>query len=335
METNKIERNFFFGLLLVNFILVFLIFRPFWILLVLALSFTIILYPVFKWLKRNKISNWLASLLTVIIFIILICGPIYGIGSIVLNQSIDAYTNLSRYGSISPFTNSINASVNKILPDSIYFDINDKISDLFSLVAKNIVKIFSTTLTTIFSFFLMILAMFYLLKDGQQWKKVLIKLSPLKDKDDQKILQSIYRTVNGVVKGYLFIALIQGTLMGIGLSIFGVPNFALWGVLAGFAALVPTVGTALVSIPVAIYLYMTGPILPVIGFIAWAVLIVGLIDNLLNPYIIGKNVKIPMILILFSLLGGIALFGPAGILIGPLTISLLYTLVSIYKDEIE
>jgi predicted PurR-regulated permease PerM len=335
MQTTIIEKRFFFILLLINFILAFFVFRSFLIVLILALSFAMILYPFFKWLKRRKFAGWLAALVSVLVFLIVICGPIYAIGNIVLNQSLDAYNSLAKYGSITPFTESINASINKILPGNLSFDINEKIADLAALISKNILGIFSTTLTTIFSFFLMLLAIFYFLKDGKEWKEALIELSPLKNSDDLKIINSFYRTVNGVIKGYLLIALIQGTLMAIGLKIFGVPNPALWGVITGLASMIPTVGTGFVSVPAIIYLYFTGSIGPMIGMIIWAVLIVGLVDNLLNPIIVSKNIKIPMLLILFSVLGGIALLGPVGILIGPLVISLLYTLLSIYRKEFE
>lgn len=335
MINKNSEKYFFFGLLIINFILAFFIFKPFWIVLVLGISFTIVLFPVFRFFEKSKMPAWLASLITVLIFIILICGPMYGIGTIIFNQSQDFYSSLGNNRSITPFTEAINNSINSVLPDSFQFDINEKIADLLELVSSNITKIFSTTITAILSFFLMLLVIFYLLKDGQEWKEVLVKLSPLKDSDDYKILENVVKTVNGVIKGYLFIALIQGLLMGIGLTIFGVPNAALWGLVAGITSMVPSIGTGFVSIPAIIYLYTTGNILPVIGMAAWAVLIVGLVDNFLNPIIISKNIKVPMLLILFSVLGGLSLLGPVGILIGPLVISLLFTLVSIYKENFQ
>jgi predicted PurR-regulated permease PerM len=335
MQTKIIEKYFFFSLLLISFIFAFFIFKPFWVVLVLGTSFAIILYPLFNWFKNKKIPAWLSAFITVLIFLILVCGPVYGIGTLVFEQSQNVYNNVIRYGNIAPITDSLNNSINKILPGNINFDINDKISDFVALISNNIAKIFSSTLATLFSFILMVLTIFYLLKDGEQWKNSLISLSPLKDEDDRKILRSIIKTINGVIKGYILIALIQGFLMGLGLYLFGVPNPALWGVVAGIASLIPSIGTALVSVPAVIYLYAIGSTIPAIGLLIWAVLIVGFIDNLLNPIIVGKSIKVPMLLILFSVLGGISLLGPIGILIGPLVIGLLYTLISIYKEEFE
>ncbi len=123
--------------------------------------------------------------------------------------------------------------------------------------------------------------------------------------------------------------------MGVGLWIFGVPNPALWGVLTGIASLVPTIGTALVAIPAILFLFAIGNNGAALGLSIWSVIIVGTIDNLLNPIIVGNKIDVPPLLILFAVLGGIALMGPVGILIGPLTVSFLYTLVSIYRTRFQ
>ena len=160
-------------------------------------------------------------------------------------------------------------------------------------------------------------------------------LSPLSDADDQKIINKLSRAVNAIVKGYLLIALIQGILMALGLSFFGVPNPALWGLVTMITAFIPTIGTALVSVPAIIFLLLTGQTIEAVGLLCWAVAVVGMIDNLLSPIIVGNRINLPPLLILFSVLGGISLLGPVGILVGPLTISLLYTLISIYRNEFK
>lgn len=121
--------------------------------------------------------------------------------------------------------------------------------------------------------------------------------------------------------------------MGIGLALFGVPNPVLWGVVAGVASLVPSIGTAVISVPVIIFLWFSGMHAQALGMLIWAGALVGMVDNVLSPFIIGKNTDIPPLLILFSVLGGVSLMGPIGILVGPLVISLLHTLISIYRTE--
>ncbi len=335
MQTKIIERYFFFGLLLATLIFSFLIFRPFWIVLVLGISFSIVLYPVYEWLNKRKLPNWLSALLTVFFFIIIIGVPLFSMGIIVFNQSQNAYQIIVNNVHSLSFLDSINNSINKILPENISFDLYEKTSDFISFISNNMASVFTSTLSTIFSFVLTLLSIFYFLKDGARWRKALVVLSPLSDTDDEKIINKFSRAVNGIIKGYLFIALTQGILMGLGLALFGVPNPALWGLVTMITALVPTIGTAIISVPAIIFLFVTGQSVEAIGLLIWAVVIVGMIDNLLSPVIVGNKINLPPLLILFSVLGGISLLGPIGILVGPLTISLLYTLISIYRNEFK
>ncbi len=336
MQPKIMEKYFFFGLLFVTFVFAFFIFRPFWIVLVLGISFSVVLYPVYLWLVRKRLSNWLGAILTLLFFIVVLCIPLFGIGSIVLDQSQNFYHSIvNNHGDAGPLINSFGNKINKILPRGMSLNINDVISTFLSFLTNNIANIFSATVSVLFSFILLLLTIFYFLKDGESWRETFLKLSPLSNADDEKILVKLTRTINGVIKGYLLIAFIQGTLMGVGLAIFHVPNPAIWAVIAGIASIVPPLGTAVVSVPAVIFLFITGNTGMAIGLLIWAVVIVGTGDNLLNPYIVGHKISVPPFLILFSVLGGISLLGPVGVLIGPLTVSLLYTLTEIYQSEFK
>ncbi|MDD5721424.1 MAG: AI-2E family transporter [Candidatus Pacebacteria bacterium] len=335
MQPKIIEKYFFFGLLFATFVFTFFIFQPFWIVLVLGASFSMILFPVYKWLNKKLPTTWLASILTLLFFIIVLCVPLFSIGSIVFNQSQNLYHSVVNNGNVIPFINSLGTKINHILPKGASFNINQQVSIFISFLTNNIANIFSTTLSVLFSFILLLLTIFYFLKDGEKWKEAMLKLSPLSNTADQKIINRFTQTISGVLKGYLLVAFIQGTLMGIGLAIFHVPNPAIWAVVAGIASIIPPLGTAVVSVPAIIFLFIIGNIPGAIGLLIWAVLVVGMGDNVLNPYIVGRKINIPPFLILFSVLGGIALLGPVGILIGPLTVSLLYALTEIYQDEFK
>lgn len=333
MQTKIFEKYFFFGLLFSTFVFTFFILRPFWIVLVLGISFSVVLYPIYNWLAKHKLPNWFASLLTVIFFIIILLGPVLSVGILVFNQSQDLYNSVINNNNSGPFLLSIQNNINKILPNGVNFDISSKVNDFISFLSGNIAQIFSTTLSVLFFLFLFFLVIFHLLKDGESWRKTLITLSPLSDSNDEKIMNRFSRAITGVMLGVLLISILQGTMMGIGLTIFGVPHPALWGVMAFFSALIPMMGTSLVSIPSIAFLFITGHTTAAIGLLIWAMLMVGSIDNFLSPLFISKKIDMPSLLILFSVLGGISLFGPVGILIGPLVLSLLYTLISIYRNE--
>ncbi len=335
METKIVERYFFFGLLLSTFIFTFLIFRPFWVVLVLGACFAIVLYPIYEWFCKRKFPNWLSSIVTVILFTILLCGPLLGMGVLVFNQSEDVFYLVVDGDTLDPFLVSVEESVNKILPEGIDLDVKEKSTEFIAYIANNIANIFTTTLSAFFSFLLMLLIIFYFLKDGARWKRYIIILSPLNDGDDERIISRLIKSVNSVIKGSMLISLIQGFLMGIGLWIFNVPNPALWGTVAAVSSMLPTIGTALVSVPAIMFLLATGSTGNAIGLTIWASTIVGMVDNFLHPIIVGGSMHIPPLLVLFSVLGGIAFLGPVGILVGPLSVSLLYTLISIYRNEFK
>lgn len=293
------------------------------------------LFPIYEWFTKKRLPSWFASLFTLLFFIVVLCVPLFVLGTIVFDQSQSLYYSVINNGTISPFINSVGNKINQILPNGVSFNINDKISDFISFLTNNITNIFTATVSALFSFILLLLAIFYFLKDGKEWRKTLLGLSPLSDVDDEKIINKLLQTINGVMRGTLFIALVQGVLMGIGLTLFGVQNAAIWGVVAAITSLIPSVGTAMVSVPAIIFLFATGHIVSAIGLTIWSTIVVGTIDNFLTPYVIGSKINIPPFLILFSVLGGISLLGPVGVLMGPLTVSLLYTLTDIYQNEFK
>lgn len=337
METSKTEKYFLFVLLAIVLFLTLSILFPFLTVFILAASFAVVVDPVYMWIKKyiTRKNSGLASLITIILFLVVLCGPLFFVGSTIFNQAQNAYSSVVSNGNTDTLIQKIDLSVNKIMPEGFHFDTYGKIASFISLLVNNIGNFFSYTLNTILMTILMILAMFYILKDGEEWKNGLVKLLPFSEKNIKEILLNLKHGVNRVIKGSLFIAIIQGTLAWLGFWFFRIPNPALWGVVAGMTSLVPNLGTSLVTIPSILFLYFTGLPLHALGLFLWAMLIISTVDNFLSPYIISRNTDIPAILTLFSILGGIALIGPVGILIGPLTLSLLYSLVSIYRKEIN
>ncbi len=336
MQTKNIEKYFFLGFLLLVTLFVLVLFKPFFSVFVVGASLAVVLHPMYTWFneKVTRGHNWIASLLSVIVFVFVLCGPLLAAGIIVFTQAQDLYISVTQ-GGVGPMVQSIGTSINSVLPPELTFNIQDKVTELATFLSSHLATVFTATLDTLFSILLVVLIIFYFLKDGDSWKKSLILMSPLADRDDEKILSKMAHAINGVIKGYVVIGLAQGTVMGIGLALFGVPTPALWAVFAAFASLIPTVGTAVIAVPAILYLLAVGHTPAAIGMTVWAILIVGMIDNLLNPFVIGGRVDIPPLLILFAVLGGIALLGPVGVLVGPLAVSLLYALVGIYRTSFQ
>ena len=334
MYEQSTRKYFYASLFIAGAILVAAILWPFAKVIILSVALSAVLFPLYRLLKKYLKVPWIASFLTVIIFIIVLCIPLFTVGTMVFKQSQSLSVWVTEHGGLDNITRVFNRSITNTFPGGA-INLKDSIATLTGNLSAGIGNAFTATLSTLFSFLLVILAMFYFLKDGSHWKETLVRFSPLSDDSSHKIFTKLNAAVNGIMKGYLLIAVAQGILMGLGLWIFGVPNAALFGVLAGIASLIPSIGTALVAIPAILFLIVTGSTGAAIGFGIWAAVLVGSIDNVLNPYLVGRKIEIHPLLVLFSVLGGIALMGPIGILVGPLAISFMYALASVYKTEIK
>jgi len=214
--------------------------------------------------------------------------------------------------------------------NEISFDLNQYLKQGAAWLIQNFAAIFSNFAGALLNFFIFIVAFYYLLKDGQKLKKIIIDVSPLTDIEKETILNKLKLSVNSVIKGNLVIAVIQGILTSMGLTIFGVPNAILWGMAAAITSLIPGIGTSLVILPAILYLFLKGQPVNAAGLIIWGVVAVGLIDNFLGPRLIGKGMRLHPLLVILAVLGGAAFFGPIGFLLGPLTLSLFLTLFDIY-----
>lgn len=337
MKIKSTERYFLFILLSVAIILTIIIIYPFLTMFVLAAAFAVVLGPLYEWINKNLVRNisWIASLLTIIIFLLGLCVPLFFVGKSIFTQTQNVYSSIMDSNSPSVIISNLNNSIDRWLPAGFEFDVNAKISEMINSISGNLAHFFSSTFHSIFMFVLMVFSLFYLLKDGKQWKDGLISLLPLSDENTKEILSTLKKSINRIFRGSFIIAIAQGLLAWIGLTIFGVPNAVLWAVVASIASFVPTVGTSIVSVPAMIFLFFMGHEWQALGLLIWSMAIIGTVDNILSPYIISKDTEMPSLFILFAILGGISIFGPLGIIIGPLVISFLYSLVSIYKKELK
>lgn len=175
---------------------------------------------------------------------------------------------------------------------------------------------------------------FYFFRDGRAFTKRLVTISPLPDSEDELILARLAQAVRSVATGILLVALIQGTLTAIGLSIVGIERAVLFGVFAAIGALIPSVGTSIVLVPAVLYLVFIGEYTNATILTIWGMVFVGLVDNLLGPILMGRGNAMHPFLILLAVLGGMAVFGPVGFIVGPVIVSLFLVLLELYSQHI-
>lgn len=189
------------------------------------------------------------------------------------------------------------------------------------------------TFALVTNFFMMLLILFFLFTDGRRWLSVLYDLIPMEESHKSKILVRLDQTIRAVVKGVLVTAIVQGLLAGMAYVALGVPFPMGLTALTIVLAPIPFGGTALVWLPVALYLFWVGMTGKALAMLVWGIGVVSMVDQFLRPWLIGQDVQIPVLLLVLSVLGGLALYGLLGLFIGPILVSLLMTAVQIYREE--
>lgn len=337
IQGRVVEYVFFFGLLGVVAYLVWELLSPFVSALALAAIVATICYPIHERVLRYtpKRNSTLAAFVTTLFVVLVVIIPITLLGWFVFSEATSIYRLFSSSSSFSlaQTVNDLEALIQTLAP-AFTFDITGYIQQGAEFITSNISTIFTSTASTVFLFFIALLATFYFFRDGKAFTKYLIDVSPLPESEETFILERLARSVRSVTLGIVLVALIQGTLTAIGLALFGFERAVLWGAVAAFGALIPGIGTSIVFIPAVVYLVVTGSYFLAVGVAIWATFAVGLIDNILGPYLMSRGVTIHPFMVLLAVLGGIAFFGPIGFVLGPVIVSLFMVLLELYGTHV-
>ena len=182
------------------------------------------------------------------------------------------------------------------------------------------------------SLFITIYAMMFFLQEKISVLVQLMRFSGLPRDSQERLVDRMISISRATIKGTLVIGMVQGALGGIAFAVAGISGAAFWGVVMAVASVIPGVGTALVWVPAVIYLFATGKTLTALGLALWSVLVVGTIDNVLRPILVGRDTEMPDLLVLISTLGGLAMFGAVGLIIGPVIAGLFVTMWEVFQE---
>ena len=227
-----------------------------------------------------------------------------------------------------------------ILPykETIFLRAGEMVGRLSTYLINSLSSVTVMTAQFIFMLFIFLYTMFFFLVDGQQILRGILHYLPLKPDDQERMLGKFTSVTRATLKGIAVIGLVQGALVGAAFAAVEFPSAIFWGSVAAVMSMVPGIGTAIVWLPGVIILFMGGHYGAAIGLLVFCVLVVGGIDNFLRPRLVGKDTRMHELLILFGTLGGIIMFGVAGIIIGPIIAALVVTVWEIYggvfQDEL-
>jgi len=337
------ERTYFLFLLLAGTaVLTFLVFRPFITTVVLAAVCAVLLQPLKTRIRTHVISSRpISALATLVIGVLILVIPLALISALVVHESKNAYTSLATGSTgltIQEVTTRVGLWLDPYFPGasdfsvSIASEIQNYIAQALDWLVHNAGSAFSSIVAIAIRTIIFLMTLYYFLKDGEDLKDLLTKKSPIREQEVATIFDHLAKTLTGIIRGSIMIAVIQGTVSGIGYMLFGIPNPSLWGVATAISALIPGAGTSLILFPAVIFLIATGNVGAGVGLAIWAMFMVGLIDNFLSPRLIGTRAGLHPLLILLSIIGGLSFYGPVGVFMGPLTVSLLFSLYLTYSN---
>ena len=341
MNIHTLQLGFFIALIAGALALNFFVFLPYISIIFLAGILAIIFDPIHRRiLALFRGQETLTAFVSVVVVLVFILTPLTIFGILLFQESSDVYARVSSGDSdiVGMANRGLDATqefIQKIVPQFTvdlrsYVNVEQYAGRTLSWLSGHLAVFFGSVVKGVIGFFLMILALFYFFRDGRRFLVSVTGFSPLFDIYDGKIIQKIKIAVNSVIRGQLMIAVLQGILTGVGFALFNVPNPMIWATVAAVASLVPTLGTGLVLVPALVFLFLTHNIPSLIGLLIWGIVAVGLVDNILGPILIKRGVHIHPFIILISVLGGIALFGPVGFVAGPVVLSLLFALLDLY-----
>ena len=298
---------------------------------VLAILFA----PLYRHLLRaTKYKPTVAALIALLSIIVMVILPLSLIGASLVKQAAAVYAMISsgqiNFGAY--FVRIVHAlpqwMVNLLerfgLSDlaSLQQKLSEGAAELSQTAAKQALVIGSSTFDFLVSLVVMLYLLFFLLRDGQSLATRIKHAFPLGSKYKQRLFNNFTTVIRATVKGNVLVAVAQGALGGLIFWFLGVEGPLLWAVVMAFLSLLPAVGAAIVWAPVAVYFLVTGSIWQGVVLIAFGVIVIGLVDNILRPLLVGKDTKMPDYLVLLSTIGGMALFGLNGFVIGPVIAAL-------------
>ena len=284
-----------------------------------------------------------ASIATILFLLFIVLGPLAAFLGIVVDQAVDISQTAIPWveKNLGNEDNMLRAErwiterfpqLKDMMPTQaqLFKGIGEVTQKTGGFLVKSVTHLTSGTAAFFLNLFVMLYALFFFLISGRSILDRILSYSPLGMEDSERLVGRFVSVSRATLKGSVTIGIIQGALGGIGFAVAGINGAAFWGTVMAILSVIPGVGTVIVWVPAVIFLFIQGETTTAILLLAWCAGVVGTIDNVLRPRLVGKDAEMPDLLILLSTLGGIFLFGATGFVIGPIICSLFIATWEIY-----
>lgn len=351
MNRTTLQSRAFIGVLIAVTIAFFVLLRPFYTAIFWAATLAVLFWPIHqRILKSLPGKSNLAAVTTLLVCTLIVIIPLVLVSLSLVQEVLTFYSRMTGGGySFAHYMQQISGTV----PDWLWewlnrfglgglAEIQQKLSEAatqaLSFVYTRAVNLGQNTLQFAVSFVLMMYLLFFFFRDGAYIMAHIRRAIPMEKDHLGNLANKFTSVVKATIKGNITVAAVQGALGGLMFLALGIQGPMLWGVVMAFLSLLPAVGAGLVWAPVAIYLLATGSVVKGAIMIAIGVGVIGLVDNILRPILVGKETKMPDYLILLSTLGGLSLFGLTGFVAGPVIAALFIAIWALFinrKDDDE
>mgnify|MGYP001052744582 CR=1 FL=1 len=340
-----INRFYLFVLIAAVLVLGFLsyqVIRPFLSPIAWAIVLSIVFYPVYA--HTVKYIKWksLASLITLGIILLIILGPFAYLSYSLVSELITLadYLESGRLETLKDVLQYplIKSAVDKILSllntteEELNKAIIDNVSQLGKELVGRITKGMANIVTVSLNFALMVFSLFFFLRDGPELLGKAREYVPFSEEQKDRLRDRIKDIVVSTIYGGVAVAIVQGIIAGGAFYILGISTPVVWGLATFIASFIPLLGASIIWVPVTVYFFIKGAVVKGIALALIGIFGISLIDNVLRPIIIGGRTKMPFLIIFFSILGGIKLFGLLGIIMGPLVLALFVSVIEIFRS---
>ncbi len=335
MKVKGINEGFFVLLLVLSTLAFCMVLRAYYSSIFWGVILALLFYPLKTRIRKGLgDKNGLAAFLTLLIICLIVFIPCVIVMSSLAYEGNELYNNIQQNN--QALTTSITNAIHH-LPGFVQDFLNrydltnvDKLQQKISglamqgskTIAGSALVIGQGTFSFTVGFVIMLYLLFFFLKDGSYLINLMLDALPLTDYVKHHLFKKLAAVSKATVKGTVVVALVQGALGGLAFWFLGVQGSVLWGALMAFLSLVPAIGSAIIWVPVAIYFLAAGPLWKGIFLVVFFVVVIGLVDNILRPLLVGKETRMPDYLVLIATLGGMELFGINGFVIGPLIAAL-------------
>ena len=348
LSTRNLLTWFLLGLLAFGLYFAYILLKPFVNCLIMAVVFAALFHPFHaRILRALGGREYISSLIVLFFVVVLVIVPITFLIMGLIPQMRHSVTSVTAWlseGNLDAiFTGYLNPFFDWLSEEAPFLGITAEsakadIINAARTIGQNLISLSANlvgqTLTVVLDFLLFFLALFFFLKDGGSMVARIKYLTPLREEQQERIIQNLRRISKSVLAGGFLVAAIQGFVGGVGLAIVGIPAL-FWGTVMAFAAFVPVLGTGLVWVPAVCVLMFGGFWKSALFLAIWCGVLVTSIDTFLRPFLMRDASGVPILFLFLAIIGGVQAFGIVGLLYGPLILTFAMVMLTIYADEYQ